>query len=100
MNRITEFIKWVETRLDEGGWVRRSYLVVATLMAWNFVIWSQNFAMTSPRPGAEVAMIIGAIGAVVAPITAFAFNNYLESRRKPAGETSVSTSSTKTEVVN
>jgi len=79
---ITEAIIWIETRLDSGGWVRRIYLVVATVMAWVFMRWAMAFAETSARPGSDVAMIIAAIGAVVAPITAFAFSNYLTSRKE------------------
>ena len=84
---ITRAFEWVETRLDEGGWVRRSYLVIATLMTWNFVIWAQHFAMESARPGADVAMIIGAIGVPLSAVTGFAFSSYLDSRRTTPGET-------------
>lgn len=83
---ITKLFVWVETRFDEGGWVRRAYLAVAALMTWNFIIWAQGFAMTSTRPGGDVAMIVGAIGVPLSAVTGFAFNAYLESRRAPPGE--------------
>lgn len=78
---ITRFFAWLETRLDAGGWVRRAYLVVATGMTWRFVEWAMVFAEKSVRPGGDVAMIIGAIGVPLSAITAFAFQNYLTSRK-------------------
>lgn len=93
MNRVTDLVTWIETRLDEGGWVRRGYLVVATLMTWNFVIWAQQFAMTSLRPGGDIAMIIGAIGVPLSAVTGFAFSHYLESRKRASGDYSATTTS-------
>lgn len=78
---LTNLFEWLETRLDDGGWVRRSYLVVATGMTWRFVEWSMVFAEKSARPGADVAMIIGAIGVPLSAITTFAFSEYLKSRK-------------------
>lgn len=74
-------ILWLEARLDEGGWVRRAYLVAATAMNWRYIQWAMHFAETSPRPGSDVAMIIGAIGVPLAAVTGFAFTNYLSSRK-------------------
>ena len=91
---ITRLFIWIETRFDDGGWMRKAYLALASLMTWNFVIWSQNFAMTSPRPGADIAMIIGAIGVPLSAVTGFAFREYLESRRTPPGETLSRTTTT------
>jgi hypothetical protein len=81
MDKITGFFSWVETRLDEGGWIRRAYLVAATAMTWNFVLWAMKFAEVSPRPGGDVAMVIGAIGVPLSAVTGFAFQNYLTSRK-------------------
>jgi Mn2+/Fe2+ NRAMP family transporter len=80
MNLLIKICEVIETRLDAGGWVRRVYLFLATVMVWKFMLWAMHFAETSPRTGPDVAMIIAAIGAVVAPVTAFAFSNYLTSR--------------------
>lgn len=78
---ITNFFKWLETRLDEGGWVRRAYLVLATAMTWKVVIWAMEYAdKNSARPGADVALVIGAVAAIVAAVQTFAFNAYLKSR--------------------
>ena len=77
---ITDWFKWIETRLDDGGWVRRFYLVLATAMTWKYVLWAMDFATASPRPGSDVAMIIGAIGVPIAAVQTFAFNAYLKSR--------------------
>lgn len=94
MNRIDKFFLWVEQRLDEGGWVRRSYLFIATGMTWRFTEWAMNFSMSSPRPGADVSMIIAAIGVPLSAVTGFAFTAYLESRRKVSGDYSATTTST------
>ena len=77
---ITAAFEWVERRLDEGGWVRRSYLVLATAMTWKYVLWAMEFAVQSPRDPSGVAMIITAIGVPVAAVQTFAFNAYLKSR--------------------
>lgn len=81
-SRLTLIFLWLEARLDEGGWVRRAYLVAATGMTWNFVLWAMKFAETSPRTGGDVAMVIGAIGVPLSAVTGFAFQNYLTSRKQ------------------
>ena len=78
---MTKVFEWLETRLDEGGWVRRIYLIAATVMAWKFALWAMAFGETSPRSGSDVAMIIGAIGVPLSAVTGFAFQNYLASRK-------------------
>jgi hypothetical protein len=78
---MTRLFEWLETRLDEGGWVRRAYLVAATVMSWKFILWAMAFAETSPRPGTDVAMIVGAIGVPLSAVTGFAFTAYLNSRK-------------------
>lgn len=78
---MTKVFEWLETRLDEGGWVRRLYLIAATVMNWKYIVWAMTFAETSPRTGSDVAMIVGAIGVPVAAVTGFAFQNYLSSRK-------------------
>lgn len=78
---MTKVFEWLELRLDEGGWVRRLYLIAATVMAWKFALWAMAFGETSPRSGSDVAMIIGAIGVPLSGVTGFAFKAYLESRK-------------------
>lgn len=79
---MNKFFEWVEKRLDEGGWVRRTYLVAATVMTWHVVTWAMGYAdRNAMRPGADIAMVIGAVAAVVAAVQTFAFKNYLESRK-------------------
>jgi hypothetical protein len=77
---INDAFYWLETRLDAGGWVRRAYLVLATVMVWKFMLWAMHFAETSARGGQDVALIIGAIGVPISTVTGFAFSNYLTSR--------------------
>lgn len=81
MNRITSFFEWAETRLDEGGWVRRAYLVAATVLAWKVTHWSMSFAETTKLAGVDAAAVIAAVGAPVMAVLTFAFNSYLESRK-------------------
>jgi hypothetical protein len=78
---MTKFFIWLEQRLDNGGWVRRSYLVVSTVLTWKVVIWSMAFVETSKLAGSDLAMIIGAVGVPIAAVQKFAFDAYLESRK-------------------
>jgi len=78
---MTKVFEWLELRLDEGGWVRRLYLIAATVMSWKFILWAMAFAETSPRTGSDVAMIVGAIGVPLSAIVGFGFQNYLASRK-------------------
>lgn len=79
---MTKFIIWVERRLDEGGWVRRIYLVFATVLTWHVIQWSMNYAdKMAGKSGTDVALVIGAVSAVAGAVQTFAFKNYLESRK-------------------
>jgi hypothetical protein len=79
---MTRLFQWLETRLDQGGWVRRFYLVLATAMTWKVVIWAMDYAdRNSAKAGSDIALVIGAVSAVVAAIQTFAFKNYLDSRK-------------------
>ena len=79
---ITNFFKWIEQRLDEGGWVRRAYLVLATGMSWKVILWAMAYAeLNSDKSGSDVALVIGAVSAIVATVQTFAFKAYLESRK-------------------
>ena len=82
MSWITTAFEWAETRLDKGGWVRRTYLVAASAMTWKTVIWSMAYAETSKLGGADIAMILGAVGVPIAAVQKFAFDAYLESRKE------------------
>lgn len=95
---ITAAFVWLETRLDDGGWIRRTYLILATAMTWKYVLWAMGFATTSPRVGSDVAMIIAAIGVPIAAVQTFAFNAYLESRKRVPGETGTTTTTSTLEV--
>jgi hypothetical protein len=95
---ITEAFQWTETRLDEGGWIRRIYLLLATAMTWKYVLWAMSFATTSPRAGSDVAMIIAAVGVPIAAVQTFAFNAYLDSRKPQSGTASASTTTSTVEI--
>ncbi len=78
---ITGVFEWIENRLDTGGWIRRAYLVLATGMTWKVIIWAMAYAEANAgRPGSDVALVIGAVAAIVATVQTFAFKSYLESR--------------------
>ena len=78
---MTKLFEWLEARLDQGGWVRRTYLVVATVLTWKVVMWSMSFAEASKLAGSEIALIVGAVGVPIAAVQKFAFDAYLESRK-------------------
>jgi len=78
---MTKLFEWLEVRLDEGGWVRRAYLVAATAMTWKMTVWSMGFAETSKIEPIGMAAVLTAIGVPVAAIQSFAFKAYLESRK-------------------
>lgn len=78
---MTKIFEWVEQRLDEGGWVRRAYLVTATVMTWKMTVWSMAFAESSKLEPVGMAAVLTAIGVPIAAIQSFAFKAYLESRK-------------------
>jgi hypothetical protein len=97
MNRITDFFVWLETRLDQGAWFRRIYVIAATAMTWKVIEWSMAYAtLNSGKDGLQVAAIIGAVSGVVATVQGFAFKSYLDSRSSGTSETTTQQSSTRT----
>lgn len=82
MDRLTNAFRWLETRLDEGGWVRRAYLLAATVMTWRVTEWAMGYVTTSKLPGLEQAAVIAAVTAPSAAVAKFAFDAYLDSRKK------------------
>lgn len=79
---LTNAIKWVETRLHEGAWFRRGYVVAATVLTWQVSLWAMRFAESSDKPGLEIAAVVTAVSAVPGAVVAFAFNQYLASKGK------------------
>lgn len=83
MGWLTNSVKWIEERLDGGGWVRRAYLVLATGMTWKVILWAMDYANANvAKNGTDVAIVIGAVAAIVATVQTFAFKSYLESRKE------------------
>lgn len=80
MSKITSAFLWVEERLDGGAWFRRAYLFLAMWMNTKTLLWALDFASASPRPGLEVAAIVGAVAAIPGAVMAHAFQVYLASR--------------------
>lgn len=78
---LTNAVKWVETRLNEGAWFRRAYVIAATVLTWSVTVWAMRFAdANSFRPGMDIAAIIAAVSAVPGAVVTFAFNQYLKGR--------------------
>lgn len=78
-------IQWAETRMDEGAWFRRFYVVAATMLTWQVVAWSFKFAHDALGASADllgVAAVIAAINAGVSIVQTNAFKNYLDSKRE------------------
>lgn len=84
MKWLTSCFVWIETRLDTGGWVRRIYLVVATYMLWRITEWAMAFASNAPVrfTGTDLGVIIGAVSLPASAVAKFAFDTYVESRKK------------------
>lgn len=79
---LTDAFRWVETRLEEGAWFRRLYVIAATTLTWQVTLWAMNFAeANATRPGLDVAAIIAAVSAVPGAVVTFAFQQYLNTRR-------------------
>jgi len=79
---MNKFFIWLEQRLDNGGWVRRTYLVVATALSWKVVAWSMAYAEASKLAGSDIALVVGAVGVPIAAVQKYAFEAYLESRKE------------------
>ena len=81
--RFTEGIKWVETRLHEGAWFRRAYVIAATVLTWQVTLWAMRFVeANADKPGLEIAAMVTAVSAVPGAVVTFAFNQYLASKGK------------------
>ena len=83
MNPLTQILVWIETRLDQGAWARRAYVVVATCFTWNVMAWSERYAeaaLAAKLDPVGTAAVIGAVSAVAGAIQTFAFKHYLDSR--------------------
>lgn len=78
---VTDAFRWLETRLDEGAWFRRGYVIAATVLTWEVTLWAMRYAELSSRPGIDLAAIIAAVSAVPGAAVTFAFNQYLQARK-------------------
>lgn len=77
---LTDACKWVETRLDEGAWFRRAYVVAAFILVWKAAVWSFAYATASKLPGLDTAAVIAAVNTPPSTMMGFAFKHYLGSR--------------------
>lgn len=80
---LTDGFKWVETRLDEGAWFRRIYLMSVTGLVFKVTFWAMDYADRAVVLKADpsgVAMVVGAVSAVAAALLGHGFSCYLDSR--------------------
>ncbi len=78
---MTKLFEWLETRLDEGGWVRRVFLYVMLVMTWKAFVWGTIFAAESTLAGVDRAAVIAAVTAPVCALMKYVFEAYAESRK-------------------
>ena len=75
-NGLTRLWDWIDTR----GVVRRIVLAVAIYMTWRVSVWAMAYVEGSTRPGADLALIIGAVTAPVTVFGGYVFKAYIDSR--------------------
>lgn len=80
-NKITDAFIWFETRLDQGQWFRRIYVIVATVSTLSAISWGKTFAMTTKMSGSDAALVLAALFAPLAAIQTFAFTDYIKSKQ-------------------
>lgn len=66
--------------IDQRMILRRIMTLGTFAMTMYVVWWAMSFATTSTRPGADVAMIIGAIGAPLNALMGYLFVVYNQGR--------------------
>jgi hypothetical protein len=69
---LTDFWDWVDERMV----VRRLMTIGTFLMTMWAIKWAMEFALSSPRPGADIAMIIGAVMVPVNSLLGYMFSVY------------------------
>lgn len=73
---LEKFWNWVDSRAA----VRRIVLGVTLYLTWHSYLWAAAYAMSSDRPGMEVATIIAAVLAPISVLQGHVFKAYLGSR--------------------
>lgn len=77
-NWFTDLWDWIDNR----GVVRRLMVLGTFLLNGHFVLWAMKFSETSGRVGADIALIIGAIGVPMSALAGVMFNTYSASRKE------------------
>lgn len=73
MGRLFDFI-------DKYAIVRRIVLGVAIWMTWRVSEWAMSFAVSSTRPGVDLAAVVAAVTAPVTVFGGYAFKVYADSK--------------------
>lgn len=76
MSAVTKFWDFIDSR----SVVRRIMTLGTFFMTMWVIWWAMGFATTSPRSGADVAMIIGAIMVPVNALQGYLFGAYAKGR--------------------
>lgn len=77
---VDEWLERLWDWIDKRGVIRRAVLIVAIVQTWLVTEWGMRFAETSTRSGMDFAALIGAVTAPVTAFAGFVFKWYLDSR--------------------
>lgn len=76
MNPATALWDWIDSRRV----VRRVVLFITLWMTWQAFTWAGVFAMTTDKPGIDVAAIIAAVTAPISILQGYVFQVYAKGR--------------------
>lgn len=93
---MNTLIDWIENR----QLIRRLAFVWVAAMTTYALLWSTGFASGSPRPGMEVAAILGAVWGPLTLLQGYVFNAYNFARAEAGTTTTTIDSSSKTSIVD
>jgi hypothetical protein len=79
-DRIEATVERVRRILDKGQVARTVMLYTTLYMTYDSYRWAVAFVASSPRPGIELAAIIGAVLAAVSGLQGYVFKAYIDGR--------------------
>ena len=79
---LSSFVQLYDA-LDDRDWDKHLIAVLTMCVSYKVLMWSIGFAGSSPRPGIDIAAILGAINAPLMAVQAAVLKFYIESR--PSG---------------
>lgn len=73
---------WIGSQFKEHHLYRRLLLAIVLYMTWCVVSWSFDYAVLAiEKPGADVALVIGALTAPITMLLGYTFKLYTEGRK-------------------